>query len=298
MLNQDSSPPAKCGSGEDEMANFEVDPFPFVPEGMNMEEWARPARGRISDAANPPRRHDKYAIVSILPPLLLEQLHEVIDEVVGYFVNVQQVHIKSCCPSPLGMCLIQFSTAIARQAMINISPLQLDADRELTVVEHDKGFNLRNSPFTRTCWIMFLAFPLYFHTREIILRVVGLLGSVVTWTNNSRFRSRILLRCRVTFISRIPRSLIIAESGCVVDSGLSWTVLVFVLDSALNDVHPADEDPIPPNGNPHPDGEKKIFDNQFEDVGDLQDIQLGNEDQGLEVQPHVHQEADNNGWDP
>jgi hypothetical protein len=75
-------------------------------------------------------------------------------------------------------------------------------------------------------------------------------------------------------------------------------VLVFVLDSALNDVHPADEDPIPPNGNPHPDGEKKIFENQFEDVGDLQDIQLGNEDQGLEVQPHVHQEADNNGWDP
>jgi hypothetical protein len=139
---------------------------------------------------------------------------------------------------------------------------------------------------------MFLAFPLDFQTREIISQAVGLFGSVITWIDNSRFRSRILLRCRVTFISRIPRSLIIAESGCVADSGLSWSVPVFVLDSALNDVLPADEDPILSNGNPHPDGENGIFENfgpgQFEDVGNLQDIQQGNENQGLEVQPHVH----------
>jgi hypothetical protein len=148
---------------------------------------------------------------------------------------------------------------------------------KLTVVEHDRSFNPRNSPFTKTCWIIFLAFPLDFQTREIISQVVGLFGSIITWTNNSRFRSRIFLRCRVTFISRIPRSLIIAKSGCVADSGLSWLVPVFVLDSTLNDVLPAVEDPIPPNGNPHPDGANGIFENfglgQFEDVGDLRDIQ-------------------------
>jgi hypothetical protein len=36
------------------MANFEVDPISFVPEGMNVEEWARLALGRIIVAANPP----------------------------------------------------------------------------------------------------------------------------------------------------------------------------------------------------------------------------------------------------
>jgi hypothetical protein len=41
------------------MANFEVDPAPFVPEGMNVEDWARPARGRIIIGANPPRRHEE-----------------------------------------------------------------------------------------------------------------------------------------------------------------------------------------------------------------------------------------------
>jgi hypothetical protein len=49
------------------MANFAVDPTQFVPEGLEIEDWARPARGRIVINGNPPRRHDEYAIVSLAP---------------------------------------------------------------------------------------------------------------------------------------------------------------------------------------------------------------------------------------
>jgi hypothetical protein len=122
---------------------------------------------------------------------------------------------------------------------------------------------------------MFLAFPLDFQTRDILQQVVGLFGSVITWTDNSRFRFRILLRCRVTFVSRIPRSIVISESGMAADGGHSWTVPVFVLDSNPNDVLPGDEDLIPPNGNPHPRiNEQMDVDHQghFEDVGDLQEV--------------------------
>jgi hypothetical protein len=136
--------------------------------------------------------------------------------------------------------------------MINLTPHQFGNGRELRVVEHDRGINLRNSPFSRTCWVMFLAFPLDFQTRDILQQAVGLFGSVVTWIDNSRFRSRILLRCRVTLVSRIPKSIVISESGTVADGGHSWIVPVFVLDSNPKDVLPGDEDPIPLNGNPHP----------------------------------------------
>jgi hypothetical protein len=182
--------------------------------------------------------------------------------------------------------------------MINLSPRQFGNGRELRVVEHDKGINLRNYPFTRTCWIMFLAFLLDFQTREIVMQVVGLFNSVVTWTDNSKFRSRILLRCRVAFVSRIPRSIIISESGSVADSGHSWTVPVVVLDSNLNDVLPSDEDPIPPNGNPHLDEDHQPEDDQpshFEDVGDLQGVQQENIDQGWEA-PLPSPPVQNNGW--
>jgi hypothetical protein len=62
------NPPSQEAPPEAEMANFAVDPAPFVPEGLEVEDWARPARGRIVINGNPPRRHDEYAIVSLVPP--------------------------------------------------------------------------------------------------------------------------------------------------------------------------------------------------------------------------------------
>jgi hypothetical protein len=50
------------------MANFVVDPAPFVPEGLEIEDWAHPARSRIVINGNPPCRHDEYAIVSLVLP--------------------------------------------------------------------------------------------------------------------------------------------------------------------------------------------------------------------------------------
>jgi hypothetical protein len=49
------------------MAYFAVDLAPFVPEGLEIEDWARPARGRVVVNGNPPHRHDEYAIVSLAP---------------------------------------------------------------------------------------------------------------------------------------------------------------------------------------------------------------------------------------
>jgi hypothetical protein len=66
------------------MANFAVDPTPFVTEGLEIEDWARPARGRIVINGNPPRRHDEYAIVSLAPPPPPDQLHEAMEEVVAF----------------------------------------------------------------------------------------------------------------------------------------------------------------------------------------------------------------------
>jgi hypothetical protein len=121
------------------MANFEVDPAPFFLEGMNVEHWARPARGRIIITANPPRRHEEYAIISIHPPPPANQIYEAIDEVLEYFEDEHRVRFRSCCPSPLGLCFSQFPSAIAGQAMINLSPHHIGNGRVLRVVEHDRG---------------------------------------------------------------------------------------------------------------------------------------------------------------
>jgi hypothetical protein len=53
---------------EQDMANFPVNPTPFVPDGLEIEDWARPARGKIIISGNPPRQHEDYAIVTVRPP--------------------------------------------------------------------------------------------------------------------------------------------------------------------------------------------------------------------------------------
>jgi len=54
-------------------------------------------------------------------------------------------------------------------------------------------------------------------------------------------------------VSRIPRSLLVYEGNVGGNNGSSWTVLVFVLGlTQFTNEFGADEDQIPPNGNPHP----------------------------------------------
>lgn len=49
----DSSVPPSSPE-DDHMTNFAVDPTPFVPDGLEVEDWARPARERIIISGNPP----------------------------------------------------------------------------------------------------------------------------------------------------------------------------------------------------------------------------------------------------
>lgn len=109
------------------MDNFEVDPESFIPPGFDLELWARPARGRVIITGNLPRRHENFAIATLTPAPILQhqELHEAIDLVIEYFEEVHHVRIVSACPSPLGLCLLQFRSVIAKQSMINLSPFIL-----------------------------------------------------------------------------------------------------------------------------------------------------------------------------
>jgi hypothetical protein len=51
-----------------DMVNFVDNPTPFVPDGLEVEDWVHPAHGRIIINNNPPRCHDEYAIVFVHPP--------------------------------------------------------------------------------------------------------------------------------------------------------------------------------------------------------------------------------------
>ena len=235
-------------------------------------------------AGNPPCRHEEFAIATLTPapqPQNLHQLQEAIAAVIDYFEGPRQVHIVSACPSPLGFCLLEFRSAVTRQAMINLSPHILPGGREIFLEEHDRGLNLRG-PFSRICWIMFLCFPLDYQTKGYIEQAVNHFGSVLTWTSNANCKSRVLVRCSVLHISKAPRSVIVCKPANIGGAGQSWTVPVFVLNSQNNENLPADEDPVPDDGNPHPfpGVQPENQDDFWENIQDLNDVEQANVDKG------------------
>lgn len=44
------------------------------------------------------------------------------------------------------------------------------------MVKHDEAADLRAFPYTRECWVMFLAFPLDYQREEFIIAIVSPFG--------------------------------------------------------------------------------------------------------------------------
>jgi hypothetical protein len=132
------------------------------------------------------------------------------------------------------------------------SLMNLGQNHVVTVVKHDEGFNSRSCTYTRVYWIMFLAFPLDFQKDLFIHAAVAPYGRLLEWYRDSN-RSRILAQVLLLSPDRVPRSLIVSRGTMIGGAGRSWTVPVYILNGNFPDVFPADEDPVPFYGEPHPE---------------------------------------------
>lgn len=119
------------------------------------------------------------------------------------------------------------------------------------MVKHDEAADLRACPYTRECWVMFLAFPLDYQREEFIIATVSPFGRKLHWHQGPN-KSRTLVRCPILAPERVPRSVVISQGTTLGGNGRSWTIPTYVLGGHFADEMPGDEDPIPGDGNPHP----------------------------------------------
>ncbi|RLN35671.1 hypothetical protein C2845_PM03G28780 [Panicum miliaceum] len=233
------------------MANFPCNPMLYVPMGQHVEQgWLRPARCRVALGGEPPRRHEQYAIISLLPEPLQAQVPDLIRDVTEAIEDDFLVRVVSAFPSPLGLGLFQLESPVQRQVLLDASPIPF-AHGHLTVQKHDEARNLRVCNCLRQCWVMFLAFPLDYQTLEFIKASVAPFGRLLHWYEGPN-KSRVFSQCLVLSPERVPRSIVISQGSVLGGNGRSWSVPVFILGGHFPDAFPADEDPVPADGNPHP----------------------------------------------
>jgi hypothetical protein len=129
------------------MANFACDPTPFLLFGAHVENgWHRLARTRVAIGGEPPRRHEEYAIVSLEPPPHPAHARVTLAYVVNLLQQNFPVRVLSSFLSPLGLGLLEFGSAVQRQSMLDISPIDVNDNIVLRIVKHDEAINLRSCP--------------------------------------------------------------------------------------------------------------------------------------------------------
>jgi hypothetical protein len=239
---------------DDSMANFQGDPRSFLVAGLAVEHgWNRPARGRMALGGEPTREHEDYAIVTINPPPQeAAQLRPTLNMVCDFLEHTQRVQVLESHLSPLGLGLIKLPTVPQRDQLVRASPFHMGQHNIVSVVKHDEGINSRSCNYSRVCWVMFLAFPLDFQKDVYIRAAVAPYGWLLEWYRDAN-KSRILVQVLLLSSDRVPRSLIVSRGTMLGGTGKSWAVPVYILNGNFPDAFPVDEDPVPIDGEQHPE---------------------------------------------
>ncbi|KAM0851424.1 hypothetical protein ACQ4PT_052440 [Festuca glaucescens] len=150
----------------------------------------------------------------------------------------------------------------------------------------------------RRGWLMFLGVHLDYRNDFDIAQAVATFGQFHTWNSNDPVKDRVLVYASFPSPQLVPRDVVFERFATVGGAKESWTALVYILTAEFAEALPADEDQMPPDGNPHPfPGElqpnNNIFVNpQFPEIGWDAVQDFGHEQQGNQGGHHGQQ----GGW--
>ena len=209
----------------------------FLPAGFHVDHgWLRPARACIALGGEPLRRNEQFAIIAMEPEPPQDQVHGRLEEVTEFLQQEFLVRVISAFPSPLGLGLFEFDNQIQREVLLDASLIQF-AHGLLTIQKHDEARNLRSCHYTRECYLMFLGFPLDYQLIDVIKAAVAPFGRLIRWFEGPN-KSRVLVKCLVLTLERVPHSLVISQGSLLGGNGRSWSVHVFILNGHFPDGFP------------------------------------------------------------
>jgi hypothetical protein len=116
-------------------------------------------------------------------------------------------------------------------------------DVSISFVDHNKGRNWGAVNFNRECWLLLLGFPPEFREDNFVVNSISSFGRVISWVDDDRHLSRILVKARVIDLESVPQFLVLTDGEGF--QGESWTVQCEVLQGNLLGALPEDEAPAP-----------------------------------------------------
>src|SRR4051812_31333945 len=147
---------------------------------------------------------------------------------------------------------------MVRASFVGHAPFAMGVDEEgaeifVRFIPHNEGEGFRAFNGHRTGWIMLIGVPLDYRNTRYLSEVVGTFGQFIEWDHNDRRLVRSLVHASYPDNALVPRDVVFREFSPWGGTVVSWTAAIYILTSNFAEAAlPADEDPMPSNGNPHP----------------------------------------------
>jgi hypothetical protein len=128
------------------MANFPVDPLPFIPPGIEIDDGRphRVSRAVVTLSSNVVHTHEEYVLaIDTQQMSAVDDIHPFMHHVPDHINEVFHLPVWSVCCHPFGIGLYQLDTTIHKDLLFSSNPHNIDGI-EVTFVSHDHALNRRN----------------------------------------------------------------------------------------------------------------------------------------------------------
>ncbi|KAM0900535.1 hypothetical protein ACQ4PT_020580 [Festuca glaucescens] len=236
------------------MANFEVDPKPWLPWGHQVIYGGptRLPRTFYFATQDPPQEHQSacIGIVDPVPPLHLQAFWR--HRVRNFLVGPLNCNVVDYQPSLYGVGLHQFSGPTTVSSLVHHGHYKINNNTTVKFIHVDDAINHRAEQGFRKGWLMFVGMNPDYRKELDIANAVSTFCKFLYWNHTDPILERVLVYVAFSSPALVPRDVVFGRFASVGGIKDSWTVPMFILMAEFAEALPADEDPMPMDGNPHP----------------------------------------------
>jgi hypothetical protein len=232
---------------ENSMANFEVDPLPWLPWGHHVIDGGptRLPRSFYYPIEDPLPQHQAfcYAVVHPAPPPHQEGFWR--DQVRDLLIGPLHRDLVEVQPSLFGVGLYQFSGPNVVNALVQQGPYPLPPlhhNRSVQFVPVNDAINHRATQGFRTSWLMILGIPPDYRNDVHIANAISSFGKFHFWNRVDPIKCRALVYASFPSPAHVPRDVVFGKFANVGGVRESWTAPIYILTAKFADALPTDED--------------------------------------------------------